>query len=352
MPDWRPRDVSAMPDPLQGVPDADPASYEDAERFRRDIMQACRPVVLRGAFRDWAMVRAAESSFGALADYLGRFATATPAQAFIGEPAIAGRYYYAEGLNGFNFERQDMALPQAIDRILASAATPGSQSVYMGSLPAKTYLPGLAQENPAPMLPQNVDPRIWIGNASNVSCHHDTFDNLAVLVAGRRRFTLYPPEAVANLYVGPLDNNMAGPPVGLADGSEPGDPRYPAFEAVRDQALQVELAPGDALYLPKLWWHRVEATAPFNVLINYWWDGFAAGPDAPNTAMMLAMIAIAERPAPERAAWKAFFDHYVFRPNGHPLAHLPEDKHGILGPLGAGNYGRIRASVMRLLRGD
>jgi hypothetical protein len=341
-----------MPAQVHSVPDADPASYRDAEAFQRDIAEACRPVVLRGAFRDWALVRAGTTSPGALVEYLGGFATTTLAQAFVGDPAIAGRYYYADGLKGFNFERQDMTLPAAIDRILASAASPGSQTVYVGSLPSLAYLPGLARENTASMLPQNVDPRIWIGNASNVSCHYDTFDNLAVVVAGRRHFTLYPPEAVAGLYVGPLDNTMAGAPVGLADGSEPGDPRYPAFEVWRTQALQVELEPGDALYLPKLWWHRVEATAPFNVLINYWWDGFSAGPDAPNTAMLLAMIAIAERPAPERAAWRAFFDHYVFRPDGHPLAHLPEDKHGILGPLTGGGYGRIRSHIMRLLRGD
>jgi hypothetical protein len=135
-------------------------------------------------------------------------------------------------------------------------------------------------------------------------------------------------------------------------GSEPGDPRYPRFEHARDRALTVELEPGDALYLPKLWWHQVEATEPVNMLVNYWWDAFSIGPDGPYITMMLAMIAIAERPPAERAAWRAFFDHYVFRPKGHPLAHLPEDKHGILGPLRPDNYGRIRSFVMRTLRGD
>ena len=64
------------------------------------------------------------------------------------------------------------------------------------------------------------------------------------------------------------------------------------------------------------------------------------------------MIAIAERPVAERAAWRAYFDHYVFRQQGHPLAHLPPDKHGILGPLADGNYGRIRSLLMRLFRGQ
>jgi hypothetical protein len=303
-------------------------------------------------FSAWPAVQAAAVSSASLQDYLLRFTTDAKAQAFVGEPAIGGRYYYSEELTGFNFVRAEMTLSAALDQILRSAAMPGSHTVYLGSLPTEAYLPGFADENRAPILPPAVSPRIWIGNASNVACHYDTYDNLAGVVAGRRRFTLYPPEAVAGLYVGPIDHTMAGQPISLADGSEPGDPRYPAFEVWRTQALQVELEPGDALYLPKLWWHRVEATAPFNVLINYWWDGFSAGPDAPNTAMLLAMIAIAERPAPERAAWRAFFDHYVFRPDGHPLAHLPEDKHGILGPLTGGGYGRIRSHIMRLLRGD
>jgi hypothetical protein len=51
------------------------------------------------------------------------------------------------------------------------------------------------------------------------------------------------------------------------------------------------------------------------------------------------------------AAWKAFFDHYVFRSNAHPLAHLPAHRHGVLGPLQPTNYRRIRALVMRMLRG-
>jgi len=84
--------------------------------------------------------------------------------------------------------------------------------------------------------------------------------------------------------------------------------------------------------------------------VNYWWDAFSVGPDAPSTGLLLSLIAIAERPAAERQAWKAFFDHYVFRTNGHPLAHLPASQHGVLGPLQPDNYQKIRARVMHLLR--
>ena len=214
----------------------------------------------------------------------------------------------------------------------------------------KSICPALRERIARHWCRAGLNPRIWIGTGSNVSCHYDTFENIACVVAGRRRFTLYPPDAIGDLYVGPIDNTMAGAPVSMADGAPPGDPRYPRFAAARATGLVAELDPGDALYLPKLWWHRVEATAPVNVLVNYWWDAFQAGPDAPFLSMLLAMITIAERPAAERDAWRAFFDHYVFRPEGHPLRHLPEETHGILGPLGGGNYGRIRARVMQALR--
>lgn len=334
-----------------GVVEHDGAAGWDSAAFVRDVAQACRPVVVRGLGRDWPSARAAGHSWRALSDYLLGFDAGQKAQAFIGPPAIAGRYDYGDGPDGFNFDRQFLTVGQALDRIDQAAGDPGLASVYMGSLPADDYFPGFDRDHPIPFLPPGARPRLWLGNASRVACHYDTYDNLACAVAGRRRFTLYPPEAIANLYVGPIDHTMAGQPVALAAGTSPGQPGFERFEAVRERALVVELAPGDALYLPKLWWHQVEALDARNLLVNYWWDGFAAGPDAPLATMMLAMIAIAERPPAERQAWRAFFDHYVFRPNGHPLEHLPSSRRGILGPLADGNYGKIRASVMRLLRG-
>ena len=335
---------------LPSVAEVDPSWFADAPTFRREVAERCRPAILRGVFRDWPIVQAAAESPTALRTYLARFAGPAAAHVFLGEPDIAGRYFYADGGEGFNFQRLDMDLLTAVDRILASAAAPGSPSIYVGSLPTETYLPGFNEENPTPLVPPGVNARIWIGTGSNVSCHYDTFENIACVVAGRRRFTLYPPDAIGDLYVGSIDNTLAGAPVSMAEGTSPGDPRYPRLAAARAKAMVADLGPGDALYLPKLWWHRVEATAPVNMLVNYWWDAFQAGPDAPFTSMLLAMITLAERPAPEREAWRAFFDHYVFRTEGHPLAHLPEDQHGTLGPLGQGNYGRIRARVLQALR--
>lgn len=332
------------------IPELDWTTIADPDAFKRDVAEQCQPLVLRSACSDWPVVDAARKSWGSLASYLARFDSGVAGQAFIGDPEIAGRYFYGDDLESFNFAREDLQVSDALERIGANAKS-GAATLYMGSLPADDHFPGFAEENRLRLLSPSVRPRVWIGNASQVSCHFDTFENIACVVAGRRRFTLFPPDCIGDLYVGPIDNTMAGQPVALAVGSAFGDPRYPRFERARERALVVELDPGDALYLPKTWWHQVEAIDPVNMLVNYWWDAFSAGPDAPYLTMLLAMIAIAERPLAERSAWRAFFDHYVFRPEGHPLAHLPESKRGVLGPLRPSNYGRIRAFVMRALRG-
>jgi hypothetical protein len=321
------------------------------ERFLREIVEPCQPVVLRGLVADWPVVQAALLSPARLKDYLAAFDVGARVETYFGSPAIAGKYYYGRQLQGFNFERRTMKMLEALQLMLQSLDDPAAASIYVGSVPTGESLPGFAAGNPMPLLGPGLGPRIWLGTRSNVSCHHDTYDNIACVIAGRRRFTLFAPELIGRLYVGPIDNTMAGAPVSLAASADgPEDGEFPLFEEIRGQALKVELEPGDALYLPKLWWHKVESLAPLNGLVNYWWDATGAGPDAPYTSMLLAMICIAERPAAERRAWKAFFDHYVFRADGHPLAHLPPEQHGLLGPLKPENYARIRARVMHMLR--
>lgn len=314
----------------------------------RALAEAGQPMAIRGLGDGWPAVVAAREGDAAALAYVGRFDAGLTAEYFAGDAALAGRYHYGDGPGGFNFVREPLSVADALGRIAANAA--GEGTGYMGSLPEETYFPGFAQENGCPLLGPEVRPRLWLGNRSTVACHYDIYDNIACVVAGRRRFTLYPPDAIGDLYAGPIDHTLSGQPVSMA-AADPDNPAYPRFARARERAVRVLLEPGDALYMPKLWWHEVEALGRVNILVNYWWDAFRAGPDSPHTAMLLAMIAVAERPAPERAAWRAFFDHYVFRPDGHPLAHMPEEKHGVLGPLAAGNYGRLRTLVMRLLRG-
>ncbi|MGH8298717.1 MAG: cupin-like domain-containing protein, partial [Steroidobacteraceae bacterium] len=303
----------------------------DTERFRREVLECGRPVVIRGLVADWPVVAAARRSPRSLKDYLAAFDAGERVEAYFGDPAIRGKYYYGEGLEGFNFERRTMPLLEALEAIMQAHERPEARSVYLGAVPTADFLPGFAAANPLALAGSGASARIWLGTPANVSSHYDTYDNLACVIAGTRRFTLYAPQLIGRLYLGPIDNTMAGAPVSLAASAPQSErSRFPLFEPIREQALLAELGAGDALFLPKLWWHQVESTAPFNGLVNYWWDAFAAGADSPYTALLLAMITIAERPAAERRAWQAFFEHFVFRPDGHPLRHLPPEQHGIL----------------------
>lgn len=340
--------VTAM---AQSPREIDGQDLTSPAHFFSEVVERCRPVVIRRLVEEWPVVVAGRRSPEAFKEHLVPFDAGGAVEVFFGDPRIAGKYYYNDDLNGFNFERRWMKFSDALEIIVSSLGKTESPSVYMGSVPANDFLPGFSAKNPMRLLAPGIGPGIWLGHASNVSAHYDAMDNLACVVAGTRRFTLFPAELIGKLYVGPIDNTMAGQPVSLAASSAPDRERYPLFEEIKDQALCAELHPGDALYLPKLWWHKVESTAAFNGLVNYWWDAFSAGPDAPYTSLLLSLIAIAERPLGERQAWKAFFDHYVFRSNGHPLAHLPVEQHGLLGPLKPDNYGKIRARVMHLLRG-
>src|ERR1700690_1798309 len=225
----------------------DARDLEGPPQFIRDVVEPCRPVILRGLVRDWPIVAAGRLSPSAVRDHLLPLDAGGEIEAFFGAPEIAGRYFYTEDLKGFNFERRRMKFAAALESIVSSVGVPGSASIYVGSVPTSDFLPRFASLNPMPLLDPGIGPRVWIGHAANVSSHYDTVDNLACVAVGTRRFTLFAPRLTHKLYVGPIDNTMAGQPVSLAASSAPDKDRFPLFEEVKDQSLVADLTPGDAL---------------------------------------------------------------------------------------------------------
>ena len=106
-----------------------------------------------------------------------------------------------------------------------------------------------------------VQPRIWLGNTITVPAHFDDANNIACVIAGRRRFTLFPPDQIGNLYIGPVDFAPTGAPISLVDFSAPDFERFPRFHAAVAHAFVAELGPGDAIFIPPLWWHHVRRSS-------------------------------------------------------------------------------------------
>lgn len=325
------------------------ADAPDAAAFRDEIVGSYAPVVLRGLVRDWPLVAASATGEGAEAYLLG-FDRGAQAEAFIGPPGIRGRFFYAPDMRGFNFERRRGPLRDLLRYLRGLEGTANAPAVYAGAVETAGVLPGLAEANPMPLAEaMGGVPRIWIGNASTVAAHFDASDNIAAVAAGRRRFTLFPPDQIHNLYVGPLDHNMAGQPASMVDPAAPDFERYPRFREALEHAQTAELGPGDAIYIPALWWHQVEALSPFNILMNYWWED---SPDmaARFDAMVYAALAVSHLPPARRAAWEAMFDTFVFKHHGEPAAHLAPEHHGVLGEPTPRLRNYIRQYLMRGLQ--
>ncbi|RZJ00874.1 MAG: cupin-like domain-containing protein [Brevundimonas sp.] len=315
----------------------------------QDIRRAGEPAVMRGVVVDWPLVRAARK--GAAADYLRGLASEEPVPFMRAAPEVEGRLHYAEGAAGRNFTRETASLAGFLDQLEAEASKDQPDSLALQGLPAPERLAGFAERNPMPLLPPAILPRLWIGNAAKVAIHHDPSENVACVAVGRRRFTLFPPEAVGDLYMGPFHETPAGVQVSLVHLTDPDLERFPRFTRALEAAVFAELEPGDAIYIPYQWYHHVESLEPINVLVNYWWDAAPAGIGSPWDAMMHGMMSLRTLPADQRRAWKAMFDHYVFQSNGDPGAHLPEDRRGILSSPSAQSIAQMRKALLDKLRG-
>lgn len=334
--------MSALPQP----PPIAEAGCVDAERFAQEIRPSGRPMVMRGVARHWPGVQAALAGDESLARYLLGFGPARPVSGIMVPPEAGGRFFYDPGLTGFNFTRHSGRLEAFLAELLRVKADPAPMGMAVQSEILPELLPGFAEANALPFAPAGVPPRIWIGNRIRVAPHYDLMENIAVCLAGRRRFTVFPPDQLANLYPGPFEVTPAGTPVSMVDPLEPDLARYPRFAAAWDEAQQATLEPGDALYLPYAWWHGVEALEPVSMLVNYWWNSAPAGSQPGYDALLHAMLAYRHLPAGERRVWRMMFDHYIFGEED-PAAHLPEHARGIMGAPGPELFARMR----ELLRG-
>jgi hypothetical protein len=337
--------ASALP-VSQRIPemrDVDPAALPD------ELLESVEPVVVRGLAARWPLVSAARESPAAASTYLLRWYAGMKVTVLSAPPALAGRFFYNDDLTGFNFRRGKAGLDAVLADLARASMDAHPPAIYVGSTEVDACLPGFRAENDLGFGERRPFVSIWIGNRIRVAAHQDLPTNLACVVAGRRRFTLFPPEQLSNLYVGPLEFTPAGQPISLVDFARPDFARFPKFAEALNHARVAELGAGDALLIPSLWWHHIEGLDEINVLVNYWWRRSPEFRGPPFAALMHALLAVRDLPPEERAAWQEVFRHYVFEADDTTAAHIPRERRGALGPLDEESAKALRAALAALL---
>jgi hypothetical protein len=145
---------------------------------------------------------------------------------------------------------------------------------------------------------------------------------------------------VANLYIGPFDNP---PPLSLVDPDAPDLAKYPRYAEAFASARVAYLDPGDAIFIPKHWWHNVVSLGAYNAMVNYWWGDTPAGIGNPSDAFLTALLALKDLPPGERNYWHAMFEAYVF--GDEAAAHLPAPLQGALGRLSPQQRAMLRQQL-------
>jgi hypothetical protein len=232
-----------------------------ADDFFRLYWAAHRPVVLVDATARWPALRKWTPAF-----FRRRFGATTIE---VTANRDADPYY---DMN-FRAHRTRMRMDRYIDRVLAAGTT---NDFYMVSNNRTMMRPAfralLADVRPPRALFEPLraeDTSLWIGPGGTITpLHHDTTNILFAQIYGRKRVELVSPQETA-LLVDPVHGFYS--PFEL-------DRRADAPLAAARELLvkSVELGPGDALYIPAGWWHRVTA---LDVSISFSLLGFRRAND-------------------------------------------------------------------------
>lgn len=337
-----------MPSIFEDMPMVEAREAPDATALDALLRDARAPFVLRGLVTHWPLVQAGLQSARSARAYLLERARNVPFAVSVGAPGHDGRMFYDDGM-AMNFQMARGKLADIFGSIDANEDRADPPSMYLASIDVPGHFDGVDRENAINLGARDPLVSLWIGTPTRIAAHNDFPDNLACCVAGRRRFTLFPPDQFRNLYLGPIDNTPAGRAVSLVDFHAPDFAAYPKFGEALKQALTVELQPGDALFIPSMWWHHVEGLDPFNILMNYWWRDTPRFLGQPQDALNHAILSIRDLPVEEKMIWRDLFNHYVFENDAQTSAHIPAGARGVLDPLTADSAGRLRAFLLRTL---
>lgn len=237
-------------------------SAETIEDFASQFASSERPLVITGggaaaAAQHWTIERLQRELSGSLIPVL--------------ETDDQFKVFFGRDLS-WGVRRRTMTLSDYLETI--ESANPDARPPYAGNISVLTdpsvagRLDPLVAECGFPRwsLPYvNDEYRLWLGAAGQRSTiHNDTYHNFNAQIIGVKRFLVFAPDQHPALYPSFFHPGAWASPV---DPRRPDLDTYPEFANAR--GYECELAAGEMLFIPRFWWHGVEALT-FALNINRW----------------------------------------------------------------------------------
>ena len=132
-------------------------------------------------------------------------------------------------MRGLNFERRSADHQRHLERLLGLADDPNPPALFIESMPTPEHLPRFRHRASNAAAAAHGGSAHLDGQPLIVQTHYDLWSNIACVVGGRRRFTLFPPEQLPNLYIGPVEFTLSGTPISMVPLKTPDFARYPRF---------------------------------------------------------------------------------------------------------------------------
>ncbi|HEX7782181.1 MAG TPA: cupin-like domain-containing protein [Sphingobium sp.] len=210
-----------------------------------------RPVVMEGAIADWPALSRWTP------DYLRKTVGSAPVECQVGRNANPDYELHKDT------HKQTMPFDRFMDLIApGGAANDAYITAYNSGANAAAFAPLFADVRPITPYLTPANGMLWVGPAGTFTpLHFDLTNNLLVQAVGVKRLHLVPPSETRylahNRHVFSDVHDITSPDH-LA--------RHP--DARNARRFEVELRPGDMLYIPVGWWHQV-LSLEFSVMLTY-----------------------------------------------------------------------------------
>lgn len=213
----------------------------ESGNFKKNYLDKSVPVVLKGYGNTWA----AKNKWSL--DFLSGLDNSSSVSLEIG----------ANNQNETNFVKQNLST--YIKSIKESELNKEKEPAYLTLFNIFDRFPELKKDIDLSIFTQYTkknDVFAWIGPKGTVTgFHYDSLNNVLAQVMGKKLVILVSPKLSKNMYVS--EKFEYGAISSQVDLNNYNEAKHPKFKDV--EFLSVVLEPGDALFIPKKWWHYVRS---------------------------------------------------------------------------------------------